>query len=229
MPTIVTATDTANRNRRPEPLTMLKLGKKKRDLAIDDRRTLSSNWSARRGVWAPKRGPGYIGDKSMRRDEDPGFGWGELFSAVDESEPFKAVIKGQLFAEIVLNDILSRAPGSLTTKKLDKMSFHQKLEEVRKLALLPEHILGPLKSLNKLRNKFAHELRYEIADQEYDALFDQFPSAEVEANAVAFHDRRRRKVPNEILLQVYVFMLIGFADNKRASHLHSGDEQSLVA
>lgn len=82
-----------------------------------------------------------------------------------ETDPLALVIKAHLFVESFLDEII-RKKFRNSEKILDNrdFSFYLKLEILRSKNYLDEKIYSDISVLNNLRNKFAHNLFYDISD-----------------------------------------------------------------
>ena len=95
------------------------------------------------------------------------FGTGEL----------SPILKGHLFIERVLETLISNNisnPAVLFSKH--RLSFELKTDLARTLGLLPEKYVSAFKTLNKIRNNYAHQASYKITFGELAGLkFDWEP------------------------------------------------------
>ena len=73
-----------------------------------------------------------------------------------------------LTLEALLTEIIRRGPNAPTEPQLKKLMFAKKADECLKLGKLSVALHAAVLALNKVRNKYAHELGFEISF--YDAL-----------------------------------------------------------
>lgn len=72
--------------------------------------------------------------------------------------PLKSVVSGHLFIESLINNILNelfRNPSAFS-----KYTFSQKVSLLEGVDLFPSEGIAKIKALNKIRNQFAHDLKY---------------------------------------------------------------------
>ncbi|GEA08571.1 hypothetical protein KUL42_33320 [Alteromonas sp. KUL42] len=91
------------------------------------------------------------------------------FSAtiLNESDQAILVLKGHLFAENIFENLIV-LKISRGDKLLEKASFtfSQKLALVEAMELLDDGLVSSLRALNKLRNKFAHDLDASVSNND---------------------------------------------------------------
>ena len=105
--------------------------------------------------------------ESMQPDSTGGMG-----------DPISRLVKCHLLSEVALDKLLELAFAPNGAAVLSgRLSYSQKLRIASRCELapgfdlLPDFIVGSLKSLNKLRNRLAHEIHAEVTEEEVMALF----------------------------------------------------------
>jgi hypothetical protein len=91
---------------------------------------------------------------------------------VAKDDDLQTVIRGHLYLEHVLINFLREAlrfPDELNT---DKVSFPLKVELCAAQGILPHGMVEPLRVVNALRNKSAHDLNYTVSIEEKNRLFN---------------------------------------------------------
>lgn len=100
------------------------------------------------------------------------FDLAQLEKHVAKDDDLQTVIRGHLYLEHVLINFLREAlrfPDELNT---DKVSFPLKIEFCAAHGILPHSMVEPLRVVNALRNKSAHNLHYTVSIEEKDRLFN---------------------------------------------------------
>lgn len=86
------------------------------------------------------------------------------------------VLRGHLYIENALEKIIKESfvkPNLLLT---EKSMFSNKLSLVSALGIVPHEYTVALKYFNKIRNKFAHDLKFELEEEELIQLINRFDS-----------------------------------------------------
>lgn len=76
------------------------------------------------------------------------------------------VLNCHLFLEHVLMEMLRDCLQRPSKLKLDRLTFAVKLDLAAALAQIPNDFEPPLRGLNKIRNKIAHNLDYSVTEQD---------------------------------------------------------------
>ena len=85
----------------------------------------------------------------------------------EDTDPAIVVLKGHLYSENQLESlVLMKLPRGDKVLENGNLSYSQKLLLVESLDILPDNIISTLRGLNKLRNKFAHNLDAEVSHNE---------------------------------------------------------------
>src|SRR5271163_1968964 len=103
--------------------------------------------------------------KVVERDEVKKF-LGEVW----DKDTLTIIVRAHLHAEWKLNRLLEQYLPNPKALDLERMAFSRKLELVSALKLITEHTRAVLILLNKIRNRFAHDLNAEITQRDVDAL-----------------------------------------------------------
>src|SRR5689334_13028913 len=98
----------------------------------------------------------------------------DMHARIPVGDEFTAVIRGHLFVEHVLIHFLTEALPHHDLVQLDRISFNLKVELCAGLGVLPKALIAPMKKINALRNKTAHNLEYKISLNDKLELLDSF-------------------------------------------------------
>lgn len=91
-----------------------------------------------------------------------------------EENDFEALLRGHLYIEHVLIHFLQEAMPKFDLLDVERVPFNIKVEVCAATGVLPEKLIGPIKRINSLRNRSAHNLHYRISDQDKRDLFNLF-------------------------------------------------------
>lgn len=112
------------------------------------------------------------------------------FISESATEELNLVLRGHLYLEALLNQIIHRSLQYPRAIDETRQSFYAKVKLLRALGKIDQKLEKLLLTLNSLRNKIAHQLRYEIT------FDDAFDLARIAAEAgidfsdeTAFNDR----------------------------------------
>lgn len=92
----------------------------------------------------------------------------KLIYSIDD--PLHLVIRSHLYTEVMLNSIIKN--NFTNSEKIVEYSYFQKIQLLVALGKLDNRLSADLIHLNKLRNKFAHNLHYNIADFDFSHFSD---------------------------------------------------------
>lgn len=98
---------------------------------------------------------------------------GELQAILNQETDVGAVLRAQLLMEEIITEFLRRSlvvPGFV-----DKRTFSFKMALLEALGLTVPRVAEPLQCLNRLRNRMAHELRYQVLERDVAILHDSLP------------------------------------------------------
>lgn len=90
------------------------------------------------------------------------------------SEPIAVVIQGHLYADHVLVQFLTAALPKPEKLNIDRLGFAIKVSLCAALDLIDQQQAATLNNINRLRNKFSHDLTYEFSEQDKIDLFNTF-------------------------------------------------------
>lgn len=97
---------------------------------------------------------------------------------LDEKDALQIVIRGHLYVEAELLDLLGESIAMVRPKAIDlgDLSFRKKIELAIALGLLAPENKRPFLELNALRNKVAHNLDLVISPDHIEKLYSSFSS-----------------------------------------------------
>jgi hypothetical protein len=123
---------------------------------------------------------------------------GEVFS----TDTLTFVIRAHLYAESKLIRLLSDSLPNPRALDIERMSFSRKVDLAHALTLVDETTRRTLTLLNKLRNRFAHNLKSEISDNDLstfvECLGSRTSEAELEREAIKATEAIRKLKLKEI-------------------------------
>ena len=83
---------------------------------------------------------------------------------IRSGDRWQQLIQAHLYFEHVVAQILSEALAKPEAISLSRMGFSQRLDLVVAMALLPDELVTPMRKISALRNKIAHDLKFEVTD-----------------------------------------------------------------
>jgi len=89
---------------------------------------------------------------------------------------WQQIVQGHLYIDHVLSRTLSEALPNPDKIDIDRMGFASKMQLVAAMGLITDDIVGCFRSLNKLRNRIAHRLEYEISPADRRNLISLLPT-----------------------------------------------------
>jgi hypothetical protein len=89
----------------------------------------------------------------------------EFLDLTDHEEEMIVVLRAHLYIEQEINQLLSKI-----FENMPEMTFSQKIDLCKSLAIIDNDIYNPLKKFNKLRNLFAHNLNFKLEEKHYEDL-----------------------------------------------------------
>jgi hypothetical protein len=121
----------------------------------------------------------------------------ELFSSL---EPRTAVLTVHLYFDHILSLALRR--GGVSRARLDRVSFFERLRRIEVQGLFGPALVLQLRTLNHLRNQFAHNLFFDMAD------WDPFSFSWVRAICKRIPSARKyRRLKNLIIFKIAMMKL----------------------
>lgn len=127
---------------------------------------------------------------------------------VSDGERWQQLLQAHLYYDHVITRLLVDALVKPDAINATRMSFLQKLQLINALGLLSDEIVSTVEAINKLRNKIAHRLDFEISDKDVSDLGNTTPrrlrdiamtEKDREAGPIRFHELLRI-----VLLQIEV-------------------------
>ena len=112
-----------------------------------------------------------------RRAETFSFDLKRFVSRIDACDTWQKLLQAHLYLDHVVSKALNDAlvcPSAILTSR---MGFAQKASLIEALGILPAEILIPIRAINRLRNKAAHELDFEISEDDARSIVDKVPKA----------------------------------------------------
>ncbi len=85
-------------------------------------------------------------------------------------DPLHLVIRSHLYTEVMLNAVIRK--NFKNPEKIIDFSYSQKIKILYALGKLDNQLSADLSQLNQLRNKFAHNLKYDIAEFDFSKFSD---------------------------------------------------------
>ncbi|MDG0853057.1 hypothetical protein [Roseateles puraquae] len=82
---------------------------------------------------------------------------------IDRASLLGEVLFYHLTLEALLTEIIRRSPNAPAESKLGKLMFAKKADECLRLGKLSKELHTAVMALNRVRNKYAHELGFEIS------------------------------------------------------------------
>jgi hypothetical protein len=105
----------------------------------------------------------------------------KLTDRLRTGERWHQLIQGHLYIDHVIVNMLTEALEKPASIRLSRLGFQQKLELVEALALLPTELVSIASLVNKLRNRIAHSLEFQVSESDVIDLRNCVPSRMREA------------------------------------------------
>ncbi|WP_417862278.1 hypothetical protein [Vreelandella venusta] len=83
-----------------------------------------------------------------------------LFHRIDDSDLLTGFVIGHLVIEHLLEEVILNYDSKMKDHFLS-LTHSRKISLINSLGLVPDGVAGCLQSINKMRNRFAHQLGYE--------------------------------------------------------------------
>lgn len=94
---------------------------------------------------------------------------------LDQEAEIEVVIRGHLYLEHVLIEMIKETLSKPQLVKLERVSFLTKLELCAANQLVDEKFFGAIRFVNTIRNRVAHDLTYELTPTDKKTLFELVP------------------------------------------------------
>lgn len=98
-----------------------------------------------------------------------------LKKRVLDDDPAQAFIQAHLYLDHVISRLLSESVPFPRLLQLDRTGFSQKLQLVAAMGLLHPSQIAPIKVINAIRNKIAHQLDYVVKPEDETKLRSSLP------------------------------------------------------
>ncbi|PGY55178.1 hypothetical protein [Priestia megaterium] len=99
----------------------------------------------------------------------------DFMSDTSNGTPLEVVLRSHLYFENALENALRSILENPDVLLTDRFTFSNKLALVYSLGVIPEDFNSVLKYFNKsIRNKFAHNLKFELKEEHVDQLINRF-------------------------------------------------------
>lgn len=110
-----------------------------------------------------------------------------LLSLRHHEEEIGLILKGHLFIEYILNEIIRKRFKSLSSIVNDHRAytFSVKLQMIYSAGYIPHYLFTNIRRINQLRNHLAHQLTFDLAE-------DQFKFARSDGTEVLIKKKGRR-------------------------------------
>ena len=133
-------------------------------------------------------------------------GTNEFNSDVENENSIQVILKGQLYIEHQLRELLKRNLKNPTFLDLDKFKFSSLNKLVFALGLLPKEIYPVVKEINELRNRCAHNLKYTFDLKECKKIEDTL-SGDFKDFYLGFINHRKENTDELKRLQILLFVV----------------------
>lgn len=80
------------------------------------------------------------------------------------------ILKSHLYVERIIETLIKKKIVKFDTLSKHQLSFNFKVDLAVCLGVLPDKFVGPIKALNKTRNKYAHDSNYQVQMDDLNAL-----------------------------------------------------------
>lgn len=115
-------------------------------------------------------------------------GPGSLQEALRKEDDLGAFIRAHLHFESAIEEFFDRTLTKANAVSWTRYGFSFKIELLEALGILSAEHLKVLRTVNRLRNRFAHSLDYKITKQDSDLLYRCLPPVGIEAVEKAMQD-----------------------------------------
>tara|TARA_B100002003_G_C14037265_1_gene499833 strand:+ start:329 stop:928 length:600 start_codon:yes stop_codon:yes gene_type:complete len=168
-----------------------------------------------------KASPDAVDDEALWKEScEFSFDIRKLQSRLRNAEGWQQIIQAHLYLDHVISQMLTEALLRPQEIDADRMSFDAKLRLVRAMGLVPDELAGAPRKINKLRNRLAHDLDYELDQKLITELRSVIPIQLKQAAA-----ETAQKDPADLnlfeLLQVTIIQLEIFRQKAKYERLHN--------
>ncbi|NUB42952.1 hypothetical protein GEU84_001015 [Fertoebacter nigrum] len=136
-------------------------------------------------------------DEIAIKNSNFSFDFDEMHKRMFSGDRSYQLIQAHLYCEHIVLQMVREALPFPEEISVDRMGFAQRFQLVMALGLIDKKLAAPIKMINKLRNKVAHDLTFSVSEADAKSLFDCTPSDLIEAvldmpsrcgNAASFED-----------------------------------------
>lgn len=132
---------------------------------------------------------------------------------INTAAPLEMVLKGHLWVETVLIRLLEDLVQLPREMEEARLSFVQKVRVACALGAISSEVIPSLLTLNRLRNKVAHDLDAAIGAAEEQALIDSLDQRTKLVAGVDTDDNKNQPFPHRF--QLAIFTLVTVMDSRR--------------
>lgn len=129
-------------------------------------------------------------------------------------EPWQQLIQAHLYLDHTIGELLADAMPAPNAVELGRMGFHQKLQLVEGFALLPAALIPAVRKANSLRNKIAHDLNFELSQEDQASLIGLMAKEHQEAA----RDYKRDDTPELLFFANVLVVLVLQCEIVRQAH-----------
>ncbi|PFA19986.1 hypothetical protein CN384_32155 [Bacillus thuringiensis] len=132
----------------------------------------------------------------------------EFMQATNDEDELQIILRGQLYIEHEIEKLLRFSLVEPEIYFRNNPMFNSKLNLVVALGILPRNKMSTYEKFNRLRNKFAHELKYKVTKEKMDELVSTM-DAELKADVFEQEWNEKSEMSDEKrqLLKLKRFML----------------------
>ncbi|MCJ8166495.1 hypothetical protein MKJ04_16745 [Pontibacter sp. E15-1] len=87
-----------------------------------------------------------------------------------DTKELGSILKAHLFIERLIESLIKEKLENPESLFRNQLSFNLKVDLAHSLGILPERLISPIKSLNSIRNKYAHKLDYQVSFEELNSI-----------------------------------------------------------
>lgn len=134
----------------------------------------------------------------------------KILDLVNQKDDLQVVIRGHLLAEHYLVELIENNLPIKNQLDFDSIRFPQLVRLARSLDCIDADFKGMLLKINKLRNKYAHNLEWEVTQKEIDEILSTLPKedkGELE-NESAYKNGNLTKRLGGVFLYVLAFFQV---------------------
>lgn len=113
----------------------------------------------------------------LKQDEEsiPCFSKSIFIERMGQGEDWHKLVQANVYLEFIALKLLERELQRPAEIRLDRMSFSSRLDLISALGLVPKDIILAAKAISRKRNKVAHDLEFEVNDQDIQQIASSIP------------------------------------------------------